>query len=144
MKTEPILLSEIMDIRRPNEYKLHLAITNNDGIRPLDEYLAGKGKWEAWNEYRGQKNDWNRPFIFSFVQFHPIRNAHLFAGVFEVIKRLPDRYELSEVSQFKKWGGRLICLFPRPKWLRGRAFNLESRIDHLEVHQLLPRRYVGE
>lgn len=141
---EPIMLADVVEIRRPKQFKLHLACTNADGVRPLDEYVADKARWIAWNEYRGEKNRWLRPYIFSFVELYPIKHAHLFAGAFEVTKRLPDRYEVREVEEFEKWNGRLICRYRRLKGMKGSAFNLENLIDSFEVHQILPARYIGE
>lgn len=139
-----IKLSDLFTIAEPNQYKLHLACANQDGTHPLNEYVADKANWVGWNEWRGDKNDWTRPFIFSFIDFYPISNAYLFGGVFAVKERLPDRYVIEEVEEFSKWEGRLVCRFYRYQGLRGRAFRLEGLIDSFEVLQVLPERYDGE
>ena len=140
----PIKLTDIITIASPSQYKLHLACANEEGTHPLNEYAADRSEWVRWNEWRGVKNDWTRPFIFSFIEYYPICNAYLFGGVFEVKERLPKKYVLQEVEAFSKWEGRLICKFYRYQGLRGRAFRLETLIDSFEVHSLLPEQYDGE
>lgn len=142
--TQPIKLTDVIPIESPGQYKLHLACRNKEGVRPLDEYVADHSRWLAWNEWRGKRNDWGRTFIFSFMEFYPLTDAHLFGGVFEVKERLPDHYVLEEVEAFKKWEGRLVCSFHRYQGLKGRAFNLETLLERFDVLQVLPERYDGE
>jgi hypothetical protein len=140
----PIKLTDLIPIPNPDQYKPHLGCANEDGIHPLDEYVTDRKYWLMWNEWRGQKNQWTRKYIFSFIEFYPIANAYLFGGVFEVKERLPDRYVLEEVPEFEKWEGRLICKFYRYQGLCGRAFYLENLLDSFEVLQILPEKYEGE
>ncbi len=140
----PIKLTDIIPVEKPTDFKLHLACANEEGTHPLNEYISDRIKWIGWNEWRGNKNDWTRPFIFSFMDFYPISNAYLFGGVFEVMERRPDGYIIKEVEAYRKWDGRLICRFFRYQGLRGRAFNLEGQIDSFEVLEVLPERYDGE
>jgi len=142
--SQHIRLSDIIRVTDPRHYKLHLACGNQDGIHPLDEYVANRDHWIGWNEWRGDKNDWTRQFIYSFIEFYPISNAYLFGGIFEVMERLPDRYVIREIKEYSKWEGRLICRFYRYQGLRGRAFLLEGQIDSFEVLQILPQKYDGE
>lgn len=142
--TTPIKMTEILQIENPKEYKLHLACANEDGCHPLDEYVADRKNWIGWNEWRGEKNRWTRPFIFSMIHFYPISNAYMFGGVFSVKERMPDRYVLDEVEKFKKWDGRLVCGFFHYQGLMGSAFNLENQIDSFDVLQVFPERYDGE
>ena len=120
----PIMLTDIVNVPDPTQFKLHLACANEDGIHPLNEYVANRANWIGWNEWRGDKNDWTRKYIFSFIEYYPIANAYLFGGVFEVKERLPDRYVIEECLEYDKWEGRLICSFHRYQGLRGRAFYL--------------------
>ncbi len=138
----PIKLTDLIPIAEPHQYKLHLACMNDDGIRPLDEYVAGN--WRYWNEWRGKRNDWTRKRVFSLIEYWPLNNAYLFGGVFEVLQRLNTRYKLAIVPEYQKWEGRLVCRFVRYKGMRGRAFYLENFLDSFEVIQLLPERYDGE
>ena len=140
----PIKLTDLISIQNPDQYKLHLACANEDGIHPLNEYIIDRKNWIGWNEWRGGKDQWTRKYVFSFIEFFPIANAYLFGGVFEVKERLDDKYILEEVPDFEKWEGRLICKFHRYQGLRGRAFYLETLLDSFEVLQILPEKYEGE
>lgn len=142
--TTAIKLSDIIQIDDPNQYKLHLACANQDGVHPLNEYIADRSNWLRWNEYRKGKDIWTRPYIFSFIEFYPISNAYLFGGVFEIKDRLPDHYVIQEVESYAKWEGRLVCRFYRYQGMRGRAFHLAKHLNSFEIIQLLPERYDGE
>jgi hypothetical protein len=139
----PIKLTDIVHIEQPEQYKLHLACANEDGVHPLNEYILDRNNWIGWNKWRGNKNDWTRQYIFSFMEYYPIANSYLFGGVFEVIERRDDRYLIKEVAEFEKWEGRLICKLV-DQGLRGRAFYLENFLDAFEVYQILPEKYDGE
>ena len=65
IKAENIL--KISDSDLPY-YKLHLACWNGHE-QPLNVYLQDWDKWVGWSEWRGNKNDFNRDFIFSFFAF---------------------------------------------------------------------------
>ena len=139
----PIKLTDIIPVPNPTDFKLHLACANTEGTHPLNEYVEDRSKWIGWNEWRGDKNEWNRPYIFSFIHYYPLSNAYLFGGVFEIKDRLPDEYVIEEEPAYSKWEGRLVCSFFRYQGLRGRAFKLEGYLDSFEVLEILPERYDG-
>lgn len=85
-----ILLNDILAISAPEQYKLHLACRNRDGVNPLDEFVGHRKNWIGWNEWRGRKNDWTRPHVLSFMEFYPQTNSWLFGGAFEVLERRSD------------------------------------------------------
>jgi hypothetical protein len=146
-----IMLGDIIKLDNPAAYKLHLACRNEDGIEPLDEYVTDHAKWVGWNEWRRPpkdgrpgKNEWTRPYIFSLMQFYPQDGCYLFGGVFQVVTRHIDRYDIQRVVDYDKFDGRVIVRFERYQGMRGRAFNLENFFDQLELHEILPQRYSGE
>jgi hypothetical protein len=106
-----IQLSDIIRIDEPSKYKLHLACRNEDWVNPLDEYVSDHNNWLGWNEWRGNRNDWTRDFVFSLMEFYPRSDSWLFGGVFRVVERHDDRYDLEEVEDFKKYVGRIILSF---------------------------------
>ncbi len=138
-----ILLNDILAIAAPEDYKLHLACWNGD-CHPLDEFVADPGNWLGWNEWRGKRNDWTRPWVLSLMEFYPKTDAWLFGGAFEVLDRGKDKYRLKPVAAFEKYVGRLLASFHRYKGMRGRAFKLESYLDDFAVAEILPRVYTGE
>jgi hypothetical protein len=139
-----ILLNDILTLASPEQYKLHLACRNPDGINPLDEFVAHPDNWIGWNEWRGARNDWTRPHILSFMEFYPKTDAWLFGGAFEVTERRKDGYQLQPDARLAKYVGRLLASFHRYQGMRGRAFKLESHLDNLTVAEILPQVYSGE
>jgi len=138
-----IPLTDLLHPPTPNQFKLCLA-AERDGEHPLDVYGRERMDWIRWIERKDlRKNDWTRPFILSFIEFHPTPGTYLFGGGFEVVARREDGYELRELEAFSKWEGRLICKFTRPRGMRGRSFFLENFIDQLTVHLVLPARHDG-
>jgi hypothetical protein len=143
----PIMLSDLIKIDDPTQYKLHLGCTS-DGNRPLDEYADDRDKWLAWNRWRGTKDDWSRDFIFSFIEFYPLKDAWMFGGVFRVIARHdpgPDGYDLERIDEFDKYEGRLICQSSSLLGRRGqgRAFLFEKHMNSFDVIEILHFRYDG-
>lgn len=138
-----ILLTDIIKIENPKKYKLHLACWNQHE-RPLDVFVRDYKDWVGWNEWKGNRDDWTRDYIFSLIDFYPKSDSWLFGGIFEVKNRLEKTYELEEKSEYKKYVGRLILSFHRYSGLRGRAFNLENHIDKLTVNEILQDIYEGE
>lgn len=139
-----IALNDILTLSAPEEYKLHLACRNNDGVQPLDEFVADPDNWLGWNQWRGRKNDWTRPRILSFMDYYPKLDAWLFGGAFDVVERHKDGYNLRPVLTFEKYVGRLVVLFHRYRGMRGRAFKLEAFMDSFTVSELLSHVYSGE
>ena len=139
-----IKASDIVRIDDPHKYKLHLACRNTEWVHPLDEYVANNNNWLGWNEWRGKRNDWNREFIFSLMEFYPRPDAYLFGGVFRVLERYEDHYKLEEIEEYKKFVGRVVFSFPRYQGMMGRAFCLENHFDNFGLLEVLPAPYSGE
>lgn len=103
----------------------------------------------GWNAWRGNKNDFNREFIFSLIQFYHEPNKWLFGGIFRVIKRHVDfgdteiGYELELVDLHKELIGRLVLDFYRYQGMRGRAFLLEGYYKDFVVSEILKRPFDG-
>lgn len=148
-----IMLSDLIHVVDPTQYKLHLGCKGPNTDHPLEEYADDRAKWLAWNRWRGKKNDWNKEFVFSFIEFHPITDTWLFGGVFRVLARHdpgptgenPEGYDLEWVEEFEKFEGRLICKSSSLQGRRGqgRAFKFEPHLTKFEVFQILPTRYDG-
>ncbi len=139
-----IKINDLLRIEDPRQYKLHLACGNEDGLNPLDVYVADRTEWIAWNEWKGDKNDWTRDFVFSLMEFYPTKDSWLFGGAFKVVERSSDHYRLEELPQFKKFEGRLLVSFHRYQGMRGRAYYLETYLDQFEVSEIIPQPYSGE
>ena len=105
--TPPILLEDIWPIQYVGDYKVHFARWNGSN-HPLDEWVKDKSIWKGWQEFRHTRNEFSRPYIFSLMNFHPdgVQNW-LFGGVFKVLSRFADRYEVELTEQGKPFIGRL-------------------------------------
>ena len=143
IKTDTIL--KIAD-KELSQYKLHLACYNQIE-QPLNVYLRGWDEWVSWNEWRGGKNDFNREFIFSLIQFYHEPDKWLFGGIFKIIHRYDDwtntevGYEVELMDLHKDLIGRLIIDFNRYQGMRGRAFKLEGYYNSFSVSEILKKQY---
>ncbi len=140
-----IKLSEIINFEEPTEFKVHLANWNGSH-HPLDVFVSSKEEWKGWNSWRGEKDEFNRKYIFSLMEYYHEPNAWLFGGVYEVFERLNKTrtkgYEVVLTEKFEPFIGRL-----KLKWKRtGRAKSrrLENCISEFEVSEILREKYTGE
>ena len=103
----PILLKDIWPIENVSDYKVHFARWNGSD-QPLDEWVKDRSIWRGWQEFRPTKNEFSRRYIFSLMNFHPDGvQTWLFGGIFKVLRRHPDRYEIELTDQGKPFIGRL-------------------------------------
>lgn len=63
----PITLSEIWPIANLTDYKIHFARWNHH-IQPLKVWAQDSKEWKGWQEYRPERNEFNRNYIFSLMQ----------------------------------------------------------------------------
>lgn len=142
----PIQPTDIVHIDNAHDYKLHLsAFYKEEGHCPLDAYC--RGTWHHWNQEGNRKDnreDWNRKFIFSLIQFDKSKHTYLFGGIFAVIGKNP--FTSVSVANGDEYVGRLIIHYQRENRPQGRAFNLENFIKDLEPLEILlePYRYKQE
>ena len=112
-------------MEKPDDYKVHFARWNGDS-QPLEVFVRDKAEWQGWQEYRPSRNDFNRQFIFSLIQFYHETDAWLFGGIFRVVARHEDRYEVKLADLGSGFTGRLKL----HSTYRGRTTraNFESRV----------------
>jgi len=135
-----IMLDDIWRIETPSDYKVHFARWNGDA-QPLEVFVRNRDEWQGWQEYRPSRNDFNRPCIFSLVQFYHETDAWLFGGVFRVLERHDDRYEVELSDSGRDFIGRLKLYSPH----RGRTTraNFENHYAGFEVLEILREPYSG-
>ncbi len=137
-------LSKILDIENFQNYKFHAARYNKIE-QPLDVFLRDRKEWDSWNSWQGEKNEFNRDFILSFIKFYPEQETWLFGGIYKVLARRPEKntnsYEIELMDKGKNLIGRLKVM---ASISRGRAFNLETVYDRLSVCEVLREPYNGE
>ena len=133
-------LREIWDIENPEDYKVHFARWNKIE-QPLEVWARNPNEWRGWQEYWPGRNDFNRPRIFSLMQFYHETDAWLFGGVFQVVERLHDAYRVELTDERESLIGRLKLRTPyRARTTRSK---LEARYDDFEVIEILREPYTG-
>ena len=92
------LLKDIGDL---TDYKIHFAKCDKKA-EPLDVYLDNFNDWKCWNAWSKGKNEFNRRYIFSLINFYPEPDTWLFGGIWEVNS---FDYEEAELVKKTKEGG---------------------------------------
>lgn len=135
-----IRLSDIWPIAAPESYKLHFARWNGEN-QPLEVWARDKREWQGWQEYRPARDDFNRPLIFSLIQFYHEPDTWLFGGVFRVLQRHQDRYEVERAEEGANFLGRLKL---RSSYRdRATRVKFENHCSSLEVQEILREPYSG-
>lgn len=140
MPGAPIKLRDIWPIAKPTDYKVHFARWNGTH-QPLDFWVRDPDGWREWQEYRPGRNDFNRPFIFSLMQFYHETDAWLFGGVYAILARHADRYEVELTDQGASFIGRLKLRSDYRD--RTTRVSLENHLDRFDVVELLREPYSG-
>ncbi|MBK5265405.1 MAG: GIY-YIG nuclease family protein [Alphaproteobacteria bacterium] len=135
-----ILLSDIWLIENLTDYKLHFARWNQQD-QPLEVWARDGREWQQWQAYRPTRDDFNRHFIFSLMQFYHEPDIWLFGGIWRVLARHPDRYEVELSENGASFIGRLKLRSPYRE--RSTRVRLENHYATLEVQELLREPYSG-
>ena len=102
-----IQLKDIWPIDDVQDHKVHFAHWNGE-VQPLDEWIRDPKKWEDWQKYYPGRDDFNRGYIFSLMDFYPEDGFWLFGGVFRVIglHEKDKEYEVELTERGKQFIGR--------------------------------------
>ena len=135
-----IMRSDIWPIADPGDYKVHFARYNRHS-EPLEVWARSSDEWKEWQEYWPGRDDFNRPLIFSLMQFYHETDAWLFGGVFRVLERHPERYVVQLTEQGAVYAGRLKLHSP----YRGRTTRprMENHYHLFQVQEILREPYSG-
>ncbi len=135
-----ILLSNIWPIAATKSYKVHFARWNGEN-QPLEVWARDQNEWQQWQEYRPARDDFNRPYIFALIQFYHETDVWLFGGVFGVVQRHADRYEVELTDQGAGFIGRLKLRSAYRN--RSTRVNFENHYAEFEVLEILREPYSG-
>jgi hypothetical protein len=135
-----IKLSDVWVIPNLENYKLHFARWNTIE-NPLDVWARDRREWQGWNEYKPARNEFNRKYIFSLIQFYHETDTWLFGGIFEVLQRHEKRYEIVLTGQGRGHVGRLKVVSSYRE--RATRVNFENHFPELVVKEILPQPYSG-
>ena len=136
----PLFLRDIWPIEPLREYKIHFARWNKHN-QPLDVFARDRQEWQNWQEYKPGRNEFNRPLIFSLIQFYHETDSWLFGGVYEVMARHDDRYEVALRGNGEEMIGRLKIHYA----YRDRTTRpvMERHYENFEVQEILKEPYSG-
>jgi hypothetical protein len=136
----PIMLRDVLRIENLTDYKAHFAKWNQEH-QPLDVFTRDRQEWQGWQEYRPERDDFNRRFIFSLASFYHEPGTWLFGGVYEVLERRPDKYVVQKSDFAADFIGRLRLRSP----YSGRTVrvNLEGQYETFEVIEILAEPFSG-
>jgi hypothetical protein len=139
------LIDVLRDWEGFSECKIHLASWNGSD-NPLDVFVNDRAEWINWNRWRSVRDDFNRRYIFSLIDFYPEPGHWLFGGLFEVKERRDVRrdygYEVELSTRFEHWIGRLKVKFQRPG--RAKSLVFDNYCEKIEVVEVLRSSYDGE
>jgi len=135
-----IMLSEIFPIEVLSDYKVHYAMWNRVK-QPLDVFTSDRQEWRGWQEYRASRDDFNRPLIFSLAYFYHEPGTWLFGGVFKVLARHDDCYEVELTDIGGSFVGRLKLWSPYNS--RGVRVKMEGQYENFTVTEILREPYAG-
>ena len=137
----PIVLKDIWEIENKNDYKVHFARWNGNH-QPLEVWARSAEEWQGWQEYRPGRNDFNRPLIFALMQFYHEWDSWLFGGIYRVLARYDDHYDVELTKLGKSFIGRLKlgCSYRA----RTTRVKMERHYDSFEVLEILREPYTGK
>ena len=141
----PIMLKHIWPIENFCEYKVHFARWNGDK-QPLQAFAEDRRNWVGWQQYWPGRNDFNRRYIFSLMDFYHQTDTWLFGGVFEVLgvveRDNSKRYSVELTEQGAAFVGRLkLSSSYRERTTR---VNFENHYCKLIVAEILREPYTGQ
>ena len=76
-------LKTIWQIKNVHDYKVHFGRWNGKH-QPLDLWVEDEAEWKGWQIYYPGRNDFNRKYIFSVMDFYHESDTWLFGGIFRV------------------------------------------------------------
>jgi hypothetical protein len=135
-----IKLKEVFPLGELKEYKVHFAKWNQHN-QPLDVFTKDRQEWQGWQEFRPTRDEFNRPLIFSLARFYHEPATWLFGGIFRVLKRHADHYEVELTEIGAGFIGRLKLRSPYNS--RAVRVNMEGQYENFEVVEILPEPYTG-
>jgi hypothetical protein len=133
-------LPDIWPIAAPEAYKLHFARWNQQD-EPLEVWARSAAEWQGWQAYRPARDDFNRPLIFSVMRFYHEPDAWLFGGIFRVLARHADRYEVELTAEGAGFIGRLKLGSAYSH--RATRVNFENHYAGFTVLEILRERHSG-
>ena len=139
---QTIFLKDVWSIDNVENYKIHFGRKYQNMYEPLDEWVIDRSILQKnWLGYRPKVNAFNREYIFSVMRFYHEDDAWLFGGIFRVVGRYEDRYEVELEEIGKKFVGRLKLRYQYKS--QATRVNFENHYDEIQVLEILREPYSG-
>lgn len=129
----------------PSQCKLHCAVYNGEQY-PIEVLATDPATWKLWNSWRGDKNDFNRQFVFSLAQDRHEPTLWLFGGIWEVTGRRaePRAHSYDVVLRDDLMGPFIRRLYIRLHLAgRQRRRNMESCLAEMSVASIAQEQFAG-
>lgn len=149
MKIDDILTS-LNELEKDGGCIFHLAKPSwekNVKNCPLQDLARGDEEWKGWQYWkRIDKNNkkinrFSKRYVVSFAQVSGDR--FLFGGIFEIMKRYEDHYDVELKDYHKNLIGRLVIKCQNGTG-RSTTFKFETILERLTMTEIYPARYTGE
>jgi hypothetical protein len=147
MSKEQIKLTDIIKLDNPSDYYAHLPCLNRANNQPLDAFLNNENEYKQWQEWKGNEKGGKiikekfpkRDYIISFANvYYEGNDIHLFTGIYKIVKRLSNKYEVEKLDLFQNLIGKLKIKHKRKG--QGSAYYLENSIDDMIVYEVMQER----
>lgn len=130
------------DLNDDTKYRFHLAKTEPGGRHPLHALARSREDWLNWQVYRGNaKERFPKNCVVSFAQISGDR--FLFGGIFDIVDRAGETYEVAYTEAYEELIGRLIVNY-RGKNKRATVFTPGYIYENTEVAGIYEHKFKGE
>lgn len=130
------------DLNDDTKYRFHLAKTEPEGGCPLDALAKSENDWLNWQVYRGkEKERFVKDFVVSFAQIEG--NKFLFGGIFKIISRTGEIYDVEYTEEYRDMIGRLIIEYQGNN-PRRTVFTPSHIYSHSRISGIYEYRFKGE
>lgn len=142
-----LLLTKLKELEDHGGYRFHLAKPlweQNFKHCPLQDLARGDEVWKGWQYWKkGEKftDRFPKKYVVSFAQISGDR--FLFGGIFEVVKRYDDHYDVELKNHHKNLIGRLVVKCQNGTG-RSTTFTPKRILERLTMTEIYPTRYTGE
>lgn len=141
-------LKDIWQIKNVRDYKVHFGRWNGKH-QPLDLWVEDEAEWKGWQIYYPGRNDFNREYIFSVMDFYHESDTWLFGGIFRVLGLREDHEEAHDYRyevELTEYGGAFIGRLKLKLEYKSRTtrVNFENYYDLFGVSEILREPYSGQ
>lgn len=124
-------------------YRFHLAKPSGR-YYPIEALAHSKEEWLSWQLYKGASKErfpYPTKYIFSFAQLSG--NEFIFGGIFEILNREGEKYEVKYIDKYDELIGRVVLTYTGSN-VRGTVFTPSYILENSEINEIYKLAYKGE